>query len=281
MNSDESRAKHRGRTVMAVLFLPWTWLGWLVFLGLIIFLASELAPYSYGQFGFLAGSAVLIGAAMVHFWPERRKDQRFWVLRASFKVVGLIAVAVGGVIWAFVIFLVSFFFGTWALAALVTNGNQGSIGAFSDSWGSDQFDPVFLLAIVWVLVGVPHRLFKSKIDNKLDVQSILLRLITAVASVTTGAYILLLHFDDGPLSKLNLGPLIIGTMLTVVLLAPAYKSLARGCWRNGISGMFGLSPQWDEALTELKKSRNKAIESRRAASNESGLEVRDTIHGAP
>jgi hypothetical protein len=126
-----------------------------------------------------------------------------------------------------------------------------------------------------VLVGVPQRLF----NIKLDVQSILLGLITAAASVVTGAYIVLLHFGGGPLSKVNLGPLIVGTILTVVLVAPVYKSLVRGCWRNGISGMFNcLSRQWDEALTELKKSLNQAVESRRAASNESGPEVGNTIH---
>lgn len=272
MNTDECRVKHRGRTVMTFLFLPWTWLGWLVFLGLVMFLASEDVPYSYGQFFVLAGCAALIGAAVVHVWPDRPKDQRFWLLRVSFEVVGVMFATVSGLIWGYAIFLAAFFFGTWALAALVTNGNQGSISAFVNSFDSDQFDPVFLLAIIWVLVGVPHRLFNSKLGSKSDGQSILLGLITAAASVMTAAYILLLHFDGGPLSRLDLEPLIIGTMLTVVLLVPAYKSLARGFLRNGILGMFNSSSsQWDEALTELKQSRNKAIESRRAESNEPGL----------
>jgi len=277
MNTDESSVKHRGRTVVAVLFLPRTWPGRLVFLFLIIFLASGFEPYPYGEFVILAGCAVLIGALVVHFWPDRRKSQQFW-LRASFEILWSSILGVAGVIWGSVLFGSAFLFCTWTLAVLVTNGNQGSYIAFTDTFTSNQFNPVLLLAIIWILVGVPQRLF----NIKLDVQSILLSLITAAALAVTGAYILLLHFGGGPLSKINVGPLIIGTILTVILVAPAYKSLARGCWQNGISGMFNcLRCQWDEAVKELKKSLDQDAESRRAASTESGPEVRNTIHGAP
>ena len=90
MNTDESRVKHRGRTVMAGLFLPWTWLGWLGFLGVIVFLASGFTPYPYSLFLFLAAFAVLIGATVAALWqeesrasgwPDRRGDRRFRVLR--------------------------------------------------------------------------------------------------------------------------------------------------------------------------------------------------------
>jgi hypothetical protein len=273
MNTDESRVKHRGRKEIADLFLPPT-PGRLVFLGVAMFLASGFAPYPYRQFVGLAGCAVLIGAVVDRFWPARRDRQRFWVLRACGKALWSLFWVGGAVFWGCATFLTAIVFFTWTLASLVTNGSQGSYKAFVDNFTTNQFEPVLLLAIIWILVGVPQRL--SKIN--LDVQSILLGLITAAASVVTGAYILLLHFGGGPLGKINLGPLIIGTILTVVLVAPAYKSLARGCWRNGISKIFkSLSRQWDEELTELKKSLNQAAESRRAASNESGPEVRNTI----
>ena len=145
MNTEESRVKHRGRTMMARLFLPWTWLGWLGLIGLIMFLASGFVPVPYRGFLILTGCAVLIGAVVAYFWPDRREGQRLWVLRACFSVLGAFFVGVSGVMWGGVIFPATIFFGTWALAALVTSGSLGSFGfsAFAGSWV--QFGPRLFL----------------------------------------------------------------------------------------------------------------------------------------
>lgn len=140
MNTADSRVKYRGRTPMAVLFLPWTWPGRLVFLGFIMFLTSGFASYPFRQFVILAGCAVLIGAAAAHF-RHARKNQRFWV--RVWEVLWSLFLGGGVVFRGLVMFLGAFSFCTWALAALVTNGNQGSMDAFIGNFTINQFSLSF------------------------------------------------------------------------------------------------------------------------------------------
>ena len=276
MNADESRARYSGCRLMTVLFLPRTLQGRLAFLGLIMFLAETLVPSSVSGWVALALFAVLIWAWVVAVRDRRRRNKRLTVRRA-------LAVT-GAVILGYLAFIGVFLIGTWALATLATSGSLSSSSALPASSGDYRFETVLALAIVGTLVWVPQRLFTIKIDvdSNEGARRILLGLITAAASVLTGVYIVMLHFGSGQLSKIHLGALVAGMVFTVVLVAPFYRSLARACWRYGISGMFSprtLRRHWGEALTEVEKSLNQAAELGRASSNELAAEVRKVIPG--
>ena len=278
MKADESRARHSGRRVMAVLFLPRTLQGRLAFLGLIMFLALALAPSSVSGWVGWALFAVLIWAWVVAVRDRRRRNKRLTVHRA-------LAVT-GVVILGYLAFIGVFLIGTWALATLATSGSLSWSSALPASSGDYQFEAFLALVIVGTLVWVPQRLFTIKIDmdGNEGARRILLGLITAAASVLTGIYIVMLHFGGGQVSKIHLGALVAGMVFTVVLVAPFYRSWARACWQYGISGMFSLRTlrrHWGEALTEVEKSLNQAAELGRASSNDLAPEVRKAIPGQP
>lgn len=112
------------------------------------------------------------------------------------------------------------------------------------------------LGILWLLVGVPHRAFKYKLDPTGDgvAQRVMLGGFVTGACILTGIFILTLHLGQGPLSQVSIGPLIVGDIVAVVFIAPIFRSLAKACWQRGVIGIFSLKPlikNWQEAAIEL------------------------------
>jgi len=68
------------------------------------------------------------------------------------------------------------------------------------------------------------------------------------ASALTAIYIFLSHAGEGPLSKVSTGALEVGTVFTVFLLLPAYRSIATRCWERG----FGRVLWMDDLGTRLR-----------------------------
>jgi len=272
MITDESMPKHGGRTAMAALFLPSTLQGRLVFLGVVLFMATALAPSPYDVFTGLLIWPMLIWAWVVAARDRRRRNQRLTIRRILTVTVGVIS--------GYVAFSIVFSLWAWTLAVLVTAGGfSGS--PISDSPAYYKFELVIVLTILAVVVWIPNRLFKLKpgLDDNENVRRVLLALMTVTASILTGVYILTLHFGGGQLSKIRWGPLIAGMVFTVVLVGPVYRSLARGCWQRGISGMFSLRTlgrHWRETLTEVELALNRAAEHRIASNSMSRAEVKST-----
>jgi hypothetical protein len=92
------------------------------------------------------------------------------------------------------------------------------------------FGQLLLVAIIWVLLGVPHKAARAGLDKdgKGGVQSLLVGLLTATACALTGGYIWLLHYSV--LTNVRTPQLIAGIIFTVALLPHYYNSLARACW---------------------------------------------------
>jgi hypothetical protein len=135
-----------------------------------------------------------------------------------------------------------------------------------------------ILTIVWLLFGVPHRAFKYQLDldGKGSARRVLVRVLVTVTTILTGAYILLLHFGGGPLRGVGMRALIPGIIFTVFLVAPAYRSIMKACWRYGIGSLFSPKPLiegWDAALTELTMTFDQAaIRARDRMRREKSLE---------
>jgi hypothetical protein len=127
------------------------------------------------------------------------------------------------------------------LVSLVTNG-VGFATAFSYPFaGKIGFARLLLLlALPWVVVGVPDQAFKLRLDRggTGDARRVTVNLITGLSCVLTGIYLVLLHFPGGPLHKIPRGQLVTGILVTVLLVAPFYRSIARICWQWGITGFF-------------------------------------------
>jgi len=270
MNADECTSKPSARKALTALFLPRTLQGRLVFFGVVLLLASEMVILSTFGLGLLIAAlaeAVWIWALVVAV-RDRRRRHKHLTIRRAFAVgigisVGLIALALTADLGESVL-------------TFITTGGSASGGASSSDLQSTQIDQfagiALALAVFWLLVRIPQRLFKIKLDTHSteEMQRVLLGLLTAAASVLTGIYILLLHFGGGPLSQVRPGPLVAGVIGTVVLLAPSYRSLARACWQRGVSGVFsprGLKHYWGETLAELENVLNRSAESGIASSN--------------
>src|SRR6266487_919396 len=139
------------------------------------------------------------------------------------------------------------------LAILATAGIYGSDHSSRDYVYIENY---LIIVIIWLLLGVPHRAFKYQLDldGEGNAQRVLVRILVMAASLLTGAYILMLHFDNGPLNDVSMRALIPGIIFTVFLIVPTYRSVAKACWQRGIRGLFSPKPLakgWIGALTEL------------------------------
>jgi hypothetical protein len=135
---------------------------------------------------------------------------------------------------------------------------SGKYGVDNSSQNSFEVEKDLLILAGWVLLGIPHRAFRIRLDPDGDgyAQRVLLRLLATIAATLTGTAIFLLHFGNGPLKGVGWRALLVGTFFTVALAAPIYMALAKRCWQLGIQS---LSPKlmikyWNEALTELNKA---------------------------
>ena len=167
--------------------------------------------------------------------------------------------AIGGGLLAYMVFI--------SLALLAAGGAFDIHKSLSGHFNAEI---ILLFGILWLLLGVPHRAFRYRLDQggTGEAQRVLLGLLTAMAAILTGVSILMLHFGGGPLHGIvDIKLFITGIIFTVFLVVPSYRSLARAVWKHGIPKVFSLKPSikhWDEATTELRKALNQySQESRR------------------
>ena len=279
MDADESTSKPSARKALTALLLPRTLQGRLAFLGVVLFLVSEMVILSALGPGTLI--TVLADAVWIWAWVvairDRRRRQKHLTIRRAFAVgAGLSA--------GLIVLTLAADLGTRVLTFIAAGGNaSGDVGSSDlQSAQIDQWAGIALVLVAfWLLVRIPQQLFKIKLDTHSteEMQRVLLGLLTAAASVLTGIYILLLHFGGGPLGQVRPGPLVAGVIGTVVLVAPSYRSLARACWQRGISGVFsprGLKHYWGETLAELVNALNRSAERCIASSNSLSSEAGKT-----
>jgi len=123
--------------------------------------------------------------------------------------------------------------------------------------GYVEYALVGLILIVLVIVPGIFNEMRLDVRGEGHAQSALLKVITIIACALTGYYVVLLHAKGGPLYNVQKRPLIVGTIFSVVLLAPYYKSLARGCWRGGL-GLLKLSTltkPWSEMRADWRAAK--------------------------
>jgi len=153
------------------------------------------------------------------------------------------------------------------LVSLVSSGETFSAAyhqSYSGTVGLAEAD--LALAVAWLLLGVPNQAFKISLDNdgKGDAQRVLVALITATSCVLTAIYLFLMHSNGWPLHQLHRGALVVGIVVTVVLVAPLYRSLAKACWRRGLGGIIdyeALRQYWGNTASEARKALGRFAES--------------------
>jgi hypothetical protein len=232
------------RRTLVRLFLPETPQGMLTLVALVLVSASGLIPApGNGIAGFLAGIALLLAwAAAIR--SLRRRRRRLAVLRA-------LVIPVKAVSW-YLAFTVLFVAATAGLAALVTAGSPTPGSVIAGSFAYSAAEAVVALAVIQTVIFIPRRLFSMKLDSQdRKIRNGMLGLITMVASVLTGCYIIMQHYDGGQLSSVRGGQLAVGAIFTVALMAPVYRSFARSCWEHGFPGPRTVRQRWARTLREL------------------------------
>lgn len=154
---------------------------------------------------------------------------------------------------AVIVFSVAGFLTSKGLAIMASGGayGQGKSGAWI-FWIQNYI----LVAILWSLLGIPHRAFKFRLDltGNGTAQELMLGSLAGLASALAGVSILLLHFDRGALAQVNIKALVAGVIFTSFLIYPVFKALARACWQRGVTGVFSprsLFEKWHKAALEL------------------------------
>jgi len=240
---------------MTALFFPRTLDGRVLFVCVI---ASMMTPVP-GRIG-ISLAPLLLAMAIWAAIKGRRRQLRLigqflaWIIgfNLSITIIGLIASS---------------------LALLATTGAQ-SVAIYASSYPT-RLAGYLIAAAIWLLMGVPHQAHTIGLDKegRGSAQGLLLALLTAAACIFTGAYIGLLHYSA--LRKIHIGQLAVGTIFTIVLLAPYYKSLARACWRRGVPGFLKISEDterpWSNTADELLAARQKSNEVRAADAGKEGL----------
>jgi hypothetical protein len=258
MSESESTKKRNHRIATAIFFLP-TLPQRLTFLGIFAFMAITVvapsyAPYAWGEITllFFAASAFAIRNSA----------------KALSAIMNVIVISVA-------VLLITRF--------VAAGGTIGVSSNHSTHFRYIELDLVVLT--IWFLLWVPQLFFDIQLDRDGtgDAQRFLVGLIAATASVLTGIYILLLHFDNGPLRGISMGPLVAGVLGAVLLITPIYGSLIKACWRRGVSGIFQFRKQkqdWVKTRTELRKAIDRASERRAARSSGTDLKAVSAVHDA-
>jgi len=201
------------------------------FIGIVMLLLGIQLPGTY---------SVCLGVAGIWWIIRFFKRRAVWVtlvLWICVSIVGVVSeVAMRG------------------LATLATNGvysfdNEGVRGYFY----AQNF---LIFGVLWLLFGIPYRGFKYELDRDGEgsLRDVMLGTLAVAASLLTSTFILLLHYGNGPFSKISLWPLIIGCIFTVCLTIPLYQTIAKACWQRGILGILSPSPlieRWRQAAVEL------------------------------
>jgi hypothetical protein len=243
------------RKSRAGVLLPVTWPRRLALSVLITLVIGTLLPLA-GAFawGFTAILLCVAGVAALRNIARQKGNRTTRAARAVTAATLLCTVSVAIV------------FGPRFLAA------GGTDGLSSEHPERLVYTEMLLVAVTLMLVfWLPQVFFRIGLDPDGigDAQGVLLGAIAWTAAIMTGVYVFLLHFDGGPFRGVSVGPLVTGIVFTVFLVAPAYKALARACWRSGMGGVVQpafVRENWRKALTELGQALERAsLESTRIA----------------
>ena len=235
-----TRARHysdcpgrRRLTAVMALFLPGTPPPRLVLLAVMLLLPTAFPGPGWikdilGLLVILTLITALIFAFMrIAYWGDRDEPGR-WGAFFNLLSVGIVIAAFYALPYAIE-----------GLTVLTSAGQDLAPTSAEGNWGLVTWTGmVLLLAIPWLLIGVPNQAFILKVDNngKGDAQRVLVGVIRRMACILTAVYLVVLHFNGGPLSELKGGSLFVGIVATLVLVAPFYKWLATAFWRRGLSG---------------------------------------------
>jgi hypothetical protein len=266
MNTAESTPRRRGRRSKTTVFFPKTVPGRLTVLAVILWPASHATA--------VIALVLLISAFIVTVWGSLRGNGRRIVrlrrtlVRTGGSLIGLVAI---GETVAFLAFLAS--------GGGKVHVNFGNTNVFA------SIETYMVLATLVLLMWFPHTFFTIQLDIKGtgDAQRVLLFLITATACGLTATYLVLLHFNGGPLRRIPLGPLVAAIIGITVIVAPLYRALARVCWQRGLGGVFGLrtlQQRWRNTITEFGKALERHSQLAEKAGPETMMAAPGNVHEA-
>jgi hypothetical protein len=242
---------------IAALFFPRTLDGRILFVCVIV---SMVTPVLGG-----AGVLVIPVLLCMAIWAAAKRQRS--LLRLTGQVIAWIF---GFNLSIYAIGLIASF-----LALLASNGVE-SVSFYADNNSYlTRLIGLLMAAAIWLLTGVPQQAYNIGLDKegRGSAQDLLVRLLTTTACVLTGAYICLLHYSV--LREIPIGQLAVGMIFTVVLLAPYFKALARGCWRRGVPGVLKINEDIEKPLSstvnEIVAARGKSGDVKATHANNEGL----------
>lgn len=148
------------------------------------------------------------------------------------------------------------------MVSLVTSGgNWSEVGAAMLGKGGHGLVPEVLgfvrfacqLITLLILIGIPavlrHWLLPWRAASGLA-RSLVPSWLTAVATVLTWLYIVLLHFGGGALAKDPLGLIMVTGLAAALILVPVFQFVARSCWEHGFVAVFD-PVRWHVAFRDV------------------------------
>jgi hypothetical protein len=252
----------------AALVLPGTWAPRLACLGFILFAVSAGIPSQYEEVLIVPAAVLLLGASVLTAYridivyrdePSgigARFRQLFGLFRCIYGIAvededgpeGYVEPDDKAAIFITSVLVVLFLsFVTGVLVSLVAANSQYFPAAFHTQYLGlvGRSETVIVGATLWFLIGVPNQAYKVFLGK--NAGHALLSFVTVVSCMLTAIYLFLLHFGVGPLSKVQRGPLVVGIVFTVALVAPVYRSLASGVLNPEVS-----DERWSKLATEVR-----------------------------
>jgi hypothetical protein len=214
------------------LFLPQAWPSRFVFLAVILFSTGIALP---GPFDWiLIGPGWFFIAASVLLICFGIKVERGGGLFALLHTIGDTAeTGIGDInpVWRFIWLnagVMAIFAGMASLGFLVANGKDWKAAFYHQSHGALGWaEDVILLAVLWLVFGVPYQNLEIKLPKDGYAQRFLVVVIAAAAAALSGIYLFLVSLGGGPLGNVGTGALVVAIVFTTVLVAPFYRFLVR------------------------------------------------------
>lgn len=160
-----------------------------------------------------------------------------------------------GLAIAIIIFFFCFIM-AWLLptAAFVAAGGSYAVFATSAAFLYTKnpsfivlLESVLVLAIIILVVGGPEffgRMLAFRDASELTRQ-LAPSVVAAAATTMTCSYLFLLHFSNGPLSAVKLGPLAAALLAVAVIIAPLYRFVVQAFWEHGVVNALDTGKWWE------------------------------------
>ena len=175
------------------------------------------------------------------------------------------------------------------LVFLATNGGSSVSAAFPvldpRTWTHAgwfrSIELTFLLLPPMLLLVYPawaHKWLPWKSTSR-PTRNFITRVLATGALLSSGIFVFMLHFRGGPLSGVPSGPLAVGILFAVVLLAPYYRSIIRAFWKS-----TSIDPERSRAVLKnvLKEVQRGRVRAALALERSSAQREEDgTDHGQP